>query len=561
MNKNVTIVTGLWDLGRENLEGWAKRSFEHYKSRFFDLLKTNAQMCIWIPRQLEEEVKKIRENKPTIIYIKEVEDFKTWFPFFDELQNIRTNPDWYSSAGWLKESPQASLEFYNPMMMCKMFMLNDSSILNPFNSEYFFWLDGGITNTVNSGYFTHDNVLDNLDYYCSMNENKILHLSYPYEGNDEIHGFERIKMAEFCDTDFVRYVTRGGFFGGKKEKINKLNGIYYQILSQTINQGYMGADECLFTIICHKHPDMIYRFMLEGNGLCGLFFEDLKNIKKTKKITDVNVKPTNLLDIGLYVITYNSPNQFEKLCISFQEYDRNFLDRPKKFLLNNSIDLSTNERYKELCETYDFIEIKKDNIGICGGRQFIAEHSEENNLDYHFFFEDDMFFYLGEDEFCKNGFRRKIKNFYNTVIDIAKNEDFDYLKWNFTEFFGDNSKQWSWHNVPANVRKELFPDNPEKNNGDINLAPYTKYKNIKSLNSLPYATGEVYYCNWPQVVSKKGNKKMFLDVKWHSPFEQTWMSYLYQETVKNNFNPGILLATPTEHNRFEFYPKEERREN
>jgi len=32
-------------------------------------------------------------------------------------------------------------------------------------------------------------------------------------------------------------------------------------------------------------------------------------------------------------------------------------------------------------------------------------------------------------------------------------------------------------------------------------------------------------------------------------------------TKDNKLNPGILLATPTEHDRFDFYPKEERREN
>jgi hypothetical protein len=54
---------------------------------------------------------------------------------------------------------------------------------------------------------------------------------------------------------------------------------------------------------------------------------------------------------------------------------------------------------------------------------------------------------------------------------------------------------------------------------------------------------------------------MFLETKWANPFEQTWMSFIYQETLKGNINPAILLATPTEHDRFEFYPANERREN
>ena len=43
MNNNVTIVTGLWDLGRGNLDGWGKRDFSNYKTKFFEMLETNAQ--------------------------------------------------------------------------------------------------------------------------------------------------------------------------------------------------------------------------------------------------------------------------------------------------------------------------------------------------------------------------------------------------------------------------------------------------------------------------------------------------------------------------------------
>jgi hypothetical protein len=39
------------------------------------------------------------------------------------------------------------------------------------------------------------------------------------------------------------------------------------------------------------------------------------------------------------------------------------------------------------------------------------------------------------------------------------------------------------------------------------------------------------------------------------------MSFIYQETIKGNIKPAILLATPTEHDRFEHYSSNERREN
>jgi hypothetical protein len=54
---------------------------------------------------------------------------------------------------------------------------------------------------------------------------------------------------------------------------------------------------------------------------------------------------------------------------------------------------------------------------------------------------------------------------------------------------------------------------------------------------------------------------MFQDTKFQHPFENTWMSYIYQETIKGKINPGLLLLTPIEHNRFEHYSSELRKEN
>ena len=146
-------------------------------------------------------------------------------------------------------------------------------------------------------------------------------------------------------------------------------------------------------------------------------------------------------------------------------------------------------------------------------------------------------------------------------FNVITKEKFDFLKLNFTEFYGDNQKKWAWDNVPGDARRTLFPDNPVKNNSNPNSAPECKYENIKSHKGIPYATGEIYYCNWPQLISREGSRKVFLDVKWQYPYEQTWMSYAYQETLKGNIKPGLLLATPTQHDRFEFYPGEQRREN
>jgi len=551
MNNRVTIVTALWNLGRGEISEGFRRGYDHYLQRFADLMRTDANMFIFVAPEDEEFVWQHREKHNTTVMVRSLDQMKTWFEFTEITNNLRQKPGWVEQAAWLADSPQATLEMYNPVVMSKMFLLNDASFFNPFNSEYFFWIDAGITSTVHPGYFYHDKVFDNLPNYCNIHGNFIF-LSYPYIGGTEIHGFPREQIARYCQTDYVEYVNRGGFFGGRKDVLNEISSVYYGFLSTSLKEGLMGTEESIFTIISHIYPEMVHRFELEGNGLVWPFFEKLKGYKPA--VDD--------REVALYVITYNSPKQFEKLCESFSKYDNNFLAKTKKYLLNNSTNKDTDIEYSMLCDQYDFEEIKKDNIGICGGRQFIAEHFAQTSYKYCIFYEDDMVFYEGSEAVCRNGFQRKITDLFNKVVEITKKENFDYLKFNYSEFFGDNSTQWSWYNVPQHVREELWPNNCTLPvSGQSKNAPRTKFNSIKNYANLSYADGEIYYCNWPQIMSQEGNKKVFLDTKWQYPYEQTWMSFVHQEIIKGNIKPGILLASPTEHHRFDHYGPGERKEH
>jgi len=558
---DITIVTGIWDIGRDGLsEGWS-RSYSDYMKRFDLVLDFDVNMIIYGDSKLQEIVSKKRDPNKTQFILRDVEWFRN-NEFYNNIQTIRNNPEWKNLAGWLPESTQSRLELYNPLVMSKMFLLHDAKIMDRFDSKYMFWLDGGITNTVHPGYFTHDKVLDKLSKYIS----KFSFICFPYEANNEIHGFEFNKMNEIAGAK-VEKVARGGFFGGPKDSISEINGIYYNLLNTTLRDGYMGTEESIFSIMCYKNADLVNYFEIEGNGLVGKFFEDLKNDKlepKTEhKVNGVSKSPMDPKKVGLYVITFNSPNQFKTLIDSMKAYDKNFLEMPKKFLLNNSTDHSTFEEYDQLCKEYDFEHIVPEggNLGICGGRQFIAEHFDKTDLDYMHFFEDDMFFYP-EVGVCRNGYNRYVENFYLKTLEIIHREEFDFMKLNYTEFFGDNGTQWAWYNVPQSVRDEYWPNN--KRLPELGLdpnAPKTAFHLVQSYQGIPYGVGEIYYCNWPQIVSKEGNKKMFLETTWARPFEQTWMSYIYQEMKKDRIFAGILLMTPTEHNRFDHYERSLRKES
>lgn len=553
----LTLVTGLWEIGRGNLsEGWS-RSFDHYLEKFEQLLQVDCNMIIYGDEELQKFVYRFRNETNTQFIVRNLDWFKQ-NEFYDKIQKIRNNPSWFNLAGWLASSTQSKLEMYNPLVMSKMFLLHDAVIFDKFDSDKLYWIDAGLTNTVNSGYFTHDKVLDKVEKLS----NNFTFISFPYEAENEIHGFDINEMTKLAG-ERVDKVCRGGFFGGQKSIIRKMNGLYYDLMKSTIDRGFMGTEESLFSILMYTNSSMVDYIEIESNGLIYKFFEDLKNdqvvLRSLRKNQEVVITKNG--DVGLYVITFNSPEQFKTLLESMEKYDSNFLTKTRKFLLDNSTDLSTTPRYLELCEKYGFKHIKKDNIGITGGRVFVAEHFQESDMDYYMFFEDDMFFYCGSDSTCRNGFPRKADNLYEKIIQIVKKEDFDFFKFNYSEFYGSHEKQWSWYNVDQDFRKDHWPNyNQLPVQGQDPNSPCLEYKHIKSHEGIPYATGEIYLSNWPIILSKEGNYKCYIETKFHYPYEQTLMSYCFKETVKGRINSGLLLMTPTEHDRFDFYASNLRKE-
>lgn len=563
-NKNLTIVTGLWNINRVG------RPFDHYITHFKKFLEIPQNLFIYIPKEYEDMVWEIRSRENTFVKIYELDDVKNLYaPFWDKTQEIRTSPEWLSLAGWLPESPQAKLEWYNPIVQSKMFMLHDASIWNPFGTEYFFWLDAGITNTVPSTHLIENNVLHKLTDFG----NPFLFLSYPYEAENEIHGFKFDMMNELSH-DTVKYVCRGGLFGGHKDQLHEANSTYYPTLTRTLNANYMGTEESIFTIMSYNEPHIYKRYELDANGLIGKFTQAIidnnVNLTVSEKIKpQTNVKKYTDNDVSnyktnLYILTFNFPEQVLHT-ISSMEKTPDWLNRPHLVLLDNSTTEEVREQNREIAQRYNFEYISLGgNTGICGGRQAAAEHFHESDADFMFFFEDDMTVNPPEYEgqFCRNGFRKYIPNLYNLLHRIMLKEEFDFLKLTFTEVYFDNDKQCSWYNVPQHVRTKYWPnyDKLPVSGLDPNV-PLTDFKNIRVMDGLSYIDGDIYYANWPMIVSKSGNQKMFIDVKWGHPFEQTWMSHNFQQTREGSLKPAVLLASPIWHDRIKHYSASERREN
>jgi hypothetical protein len=564
MNYNTTLVTGLFDLKRGDLDTGFKRPFSQYLQHFDRLLRAckDTPMLVYVDKEHEDFVLKSREGSVgTDIRVKSANDFRTWFSLFDKVNKIRQDPEWYNQAGWLSESTQARLELYNPLVMSKMFLLNDASIFNPFDSENYCWIDAGLTQTVHPGYFSHDKVIQKLDPMLK----KFLFVCYPYETNSEIHGFKIDAMNRYAGAK-VNRVARGGFFGGNKKVLSQINGIYYNLLNGTLSEGFMGTEESVFTLMTYLHPELTNIEMIDGNGLISTFFERVKQMPIPKN--EVSILKSNIPDdveyfqseqevamnksgkgTNLYITCFNIPQQLLLLMHSIEKYNPELFSNTNKYLIDNSIDETTRVAFDDIAKQYGFEVIRKGNMGVCGARQWAAQHFHDSGAKYIVWFEDDM---LMQDRnvLCKNGLNMHVDDWLGKCIKIVEDENLDFIKISFSEFFGDHHKQWAWHNVPQNVKNKYFSDGTHR----------MRWKNSGCIDGLSYLIGDVYYSNWPSVMTKAGNYKIFLETVYAAPFEQTIMSHAFQTMKKGRLRSAVLMASLVNHNRVHHYAKEIRKE-
>jgi hypothetical protein len=78
---------------------------------------------------------------------------------------------------------------------------------------------------------------------------------------------------------------------------------------------------------------------------------------------------------------------------------------------------------------------------------------------------------------CRSGFLRKVPDLMQSCLSILQMERLDFLKLNWSEFFGTNEIQWAWYNVPQDFRNRhwLRSQSP----------PKTQITSIQSFCGLP----------------------------------------------------------------------------
>ena len=369
---STTVITALYDIGRDKLTGKvAQRSFSKYLSWFKYLLKINVPMVIFIPSYLEQYVRENRSlDYKTTIIIREFEQLSA-YKYYDIIQSIIDNmakevgkPKHFSLC------PEYMTAKYQTIIYSKFDFLYEVSNSNPYNSQYFIWLDAGT--------FYNDPPFDyNLPwpdpYKINILGNKFL--------------ISNTNLTDLTPIKDKKHVLRQNnnvicafILGGNKNIIEQVHKQFWQEVNNTIQLGVASNEQNILHLMILEQPD---RYFLWKPKIIHLYN---KNFNKDRAIpyelaigTYISVGYPINPKIKLYsVATKNIPESRYKrlqLTAKYYGYHYEFLGRNKEWQGFNSKIKLYNEALAHTKEPYTIL-VDCNDLFICASSDELCNKFE-----------------------------------------------------------------------------------------------------------------------------------------------------------------------------------------
>jgi hypothetical protein len=208
---------------------------EKYNEWFKNTLSINCPYIFFTNKSNIEKIKKFRNNLPTYYIELEIEDFYSYK---------------YKDRMIIDSIHCPSIEL-NLIWNEKMEMIKKASEINPFNSEWFHWIDAGICIYRNNE--PPKTEFPNIKRIFNLPKNKMIYSSsQPYDKNKIINNNYYHCIA---GTSYILHISF----------INKYIDIYKQYMEKLINKNNIWTDQIIHTYIYKDSPEFFYK-LCEGYG-------------------------------------------------------------------------------------------------------------------------------------------------------------------------------------------------------------------------------------------------------------------------------------------------------
>ncbi|CAH1783379.1 unnamed protein product, partial [Owenia fusiformis] len=242
--KSVTIVTGLFDIGRKRWSSF-KRTYHDYLNFAQNVLKLDVNLVFYVEergRYFVEKHRRGKEHKTEVI----VTEWKnlTFYRYLTAIETIMGSKE-FKLNNRLLNHPEGFSALYNLLMSSKFSIMYETTLRNTFHSDYFFWMDAGYGHG-NSSIFPPENcpwapcnILTDMISYINL---------YPTDVyKPAINRLYKMSVAP---------ALNGGFFGGSKNAIHTYHKLYKAVLEDWLKNGRIDDDQTMALACYFKKPNL-----------------------------------------------------------------------------------------------------------------------------------------------------------------------------------------------------------------------------------------------------------------------------------------------------------------
>tara|TARA_R100001443_G_scaffold114196_3_gene129827 strand:- start:1063 stop:1875 length:813 start_codon:yes stop_codon:yes gene_type:complete len=241
----VTFVSALFNIDRVDGRKW-----DEYLKWFDITLQLKVPMVLFVTEDLVEFVRERRVDDQTEIIIQDIDEIPYYY-LKDSIQEI-LDSDQYKEDISDPERIECKQAMYSVIQYSKFPWLIKASEVNPFGSDYFFWLDAGGSRFF-EGYdlsqeYPSKEALESLE---GMGESFLVQMNTEY--------YKDLANAKILDLNYLydnRSYVLGSMFGGHKNSLSKVGEMIDNILrNDMIANKTVNNEQIALGYLIKKYPD------------------------------------------------------------------------------------------------------------------------------------------------------------------------------------------------------------------------------------------------------------------------------------------------------------------
>ena len=257
---SATIITALYDINRD--EKGDGRTFNEYLSWFKETLKVKNPMVIFVDNSLKEFVEENRKNLPTKIITEPIEEVP-YYHLNERIQEVLDDPNYQNKIG-APDRIECKLSLYNVIIYSKFGWVKKVIEDNPFDSEYFMWMDAGLSRffkphevNITKPYPSNDAMKSLID----SKDNVLIQVQTSYY--PDLVNKKKFNVEDLWDE---RSFVMAGLWGGGSKSLSKFCDLIDDVLvNKMLKNNLINNEQIAMAYVYKNNDDMFVIFKNESH--------------------------------------------------------------------------------------------------------------------------------------------------------------------------------------------------------------------------------------------------------------------------------------------------------